>query len=219
MTLCACGCNLELTPKPHWVYLKCKPIFIHGHHGRNVIFSELRRKRISMKVKGKWAWNKGRKGVYSKESLQKMRDIKKGSNNPMYNHVFVESTRKKLSDAAKKRNFGHVGLSLLQKKRITKPEKQMMDILDELHIEYIKEYYTDDTSFPYFADFYLYEYNIIIEVDGTYWHNYPTGSARDTLKDIILSKEGYLVLRFWSTEISKDSVLNSLREIGGETHD
>jgi len=64
-----------------------------------------------------------------------------------------------------------------------------------------KQYYIDDIGF---VDFYLLEYNIIIECDGEYWHNYPYGTNNDKKRDKKLKKLGYNLLRFWGNEIKKD---------------
>lgn len=64
------------------------------HTGKTV--TEETRRKSSISLKGKEAWNKGKTGIYSDEAIKKMSEARIG---------FVESadTRKKKSDSAKKR--------------------------------------------------------------------------------------------------------------------
>lgn len=58
--------------------------------------------------KGCIPWNKNKRGIYSEESLKKMRDntpIRTGSLNPFYNHKHTEETKKKQSVAKLKENL------------------------------------------------------------------------------------------------------------------
>lgn len=46
--------------------------------------------------------------------------------------------------------------------------------------------------------------NYCVFVDGTYWHNYPEGTERDTLVNKTLEEQGYEVIRYWQSEIVED---------------
>ena len=49
----------------------------------------------------------------------------------------------------------------------------------------------------YNADFYLAEYNLVIECDGAYWHiRRPDGPEKTARKTAALLKLGYNLLRF-----------------------
>jgi len=52
----------------------------------------------------------------------------------------------------------------------------------------------------YVADAYI-EPNIIIEVDGEYWHNYPDGREEDRKRDKELESVGYEIHRYWAKDI------------------
>jgi very-short-patch-repair endonuclease len=79
-----------------------------------------------------------------------------------------------------------------------------------------------------FYDFYLPEFNVIIEVDGDYWHCNPkifpeakyASQKRNIIKDVIKNEwaieNGYTIVRFWEKDIKEEpgTVLNKLVEIG-----
>lgn len=53
------------------------------------------------------------------------------------------------------------------------------------------------------ADFFI-KPNLIIEVDGDYWHNLPKVKERDERQTLFLEGEGYTVLHLWEYEINKE---------------
>lgn len=53
------------------------------------------------------------------------------------------------------------------------------------------------------ADFFI-KPNLIIEVDGDYWHNLPKMIERDKRQTLFLEGEGYTVLRLWEHELNKN---------------
>ena len=61
----------------------------------------------------------------------------------------------------------------------TKPELAMESMLLTAKIPYEKQ----KRFGRYIYDFYLFNHNIIIEVDGIYWHNLPGAKEHDKLKD------------------------------------
>lgn len=54
------------------------------------------------------------------------------------------------------------------------------------------------------ADFFV-KPNLIIEVDGDYWHNLPNVKERDKRQTVFLEGEGYTVLHLWEYEINENS--------------
>ena len=65
----------------------------------------------------------------------------------------------------------------------------------------------------YIADFYCYELNLVIELDG-YTHNFEKIIIKDETKQQELEKVGLTVLRFDDAEVMKD-MNNVLRELEG----
>jgi len=105
----------------------------------------------------------------------------------------------------------------------TKPEIKFKDILRELGIEYIQSFKLKNK----FYDFYLQKENILIEIDGVYWHaknldNKQLNSTQkhnkenDKLKNLIAEENNILLLRFWEDEIDTKNVIKRLYE--SKTH-
>ena len=63
-------------------------------------------------------------------------------------------------------------------------------------------------KYGYIADFYLPDYNLIIEADGEAWHN----NKRDNAKTGVLKSMGYNILRFKGKKI-KENPEECLKEI------
>ena len=96
----------------------------------------------------------------------------------------------------------------------TKPERLFALILDMNNIEYEKQ----KPVKRYKCDFYIPAYNLIVEIDGDYWHANPKkykandiiGPSKKTAKKIWeydktktqdILNEGYRVLRYWSSDL------------------
>ena len=94
----------------------------------------------------------------------------------------------------------------------TKPELEMLDILEELNLEFIHTYSIWDIEHCYAADFYLPEDKIVIEVDGKYWHNYPIGTNMDLIRAKELAAAGYKLIRFWENEFDKEKVVEEIEK-------
>ena len=100
----------------------------------------------------------------------------------------------------------------------TKPEKVFALMLDKNNIFYEKQ----KSVKKYKCDFYIPEYNLIVEIDGDYWHANPKkysasdliGPAKKTAREIWesdktktsdLVNEGYKVLRYWASDLKNIS--------------
>jgi very-short-patch-repair endonuclease len=64
---------------------------------------------------------------------------------------------------------------------------------------------------PYIVDFVNFEMKVVIEVDGG---QHAIHSAKDTVRDQFLRRQGYNVLRFWDNEVlvNIEGVLEQIRE-------
>lgn len=90
--------------------------------------------------------------------------------------------------------------------RDTSIELAIQDELAERQILFIKQFTVPQVAR---VDFYLPEYNIIIQCDGCFWHNclehYPSHHkeqrAKDVTKDSKLTIRGFSVYRFWEHDI------------------
>jgi very-short-patch-repair endonuclease len=94
----------------------------------------------------------------------------------------------------------------------TKPELEMKSNLEELKIRYIHPFPVWNIEHCYPADFYLPDDNIIIEVDGKFYHNYPIGLEIDKIRNRELEKTGFKVLRFWENEFTADKIKEEIHK-------
>ena len=56
------------------------------------------------------------------------------------------------------------------------------------------------------ADFFLPAFNVVLEVDGTYWHNLTEVRERDRAKDAYLSSQGMRVFRLQESDLKRDGI-------------
>jgi len=91
------------------------------------------------------------------------------------------------------------------------PEKLMAEYLDELNLKYETEYPLD--NFHY--DFYIKELNLLIEVDGDYWHGNPKffneldniqrkNNGLDKVKNSVARQHDIRLIRFWEDDIKNN---------------
>jgi len=102
-------------------------------------------------------------------------------------------------------------------------EVKFAKILDELNILYERQFFITKKMY----DFKIENTNILIEVDGDYWHcnpvKYPNGPKyrmqkeniiRDQLKNQLAKDNGYNLLRFWETDVlhNQKNIIETLRK-------
>ena len=100
------------------------------------------------------------------------------------------------------------------KKSGTQPELMFKEILEENSILFN---YQKSVSWKHgwkkWYDFYLPEFNLLVEIDGTYWHGKEVETKElnkqqwktrlnDKFKNILAKSRGYKLLRIWSDEIN-----------------
>jgi very-short-patch-repair endonuclease len=69
----------------------------------------------------------------------------------------------------------------------------------------MKEPYTVQKQMgPYILDFYLSQYRLVIECDGTYWHSLPNVIEKDQKKDHWLAAHNFKILRLSEKSIRAD---------------
>jgi very-short-patch-repair endonuclease len=97
--------------------------------------------------------------------------------------------------------------------KMTQPEKVFEDILKEIDVEYELQKVIDSKIF----DFYIPSKNMIIEVDGDYWHANPLiyegkelnkiqvkNKKNDEFKEILAKGNGYLFERVWEYDLNNN---------------
>lgn len=98
----------------------------------------------------------------------------------------------------------------------TIPERKLKEILDQLQINYIHGFPVWNIEHGYVADFFIEKYNLILEVDGKYWHNYPNGNEMDKIRSNELQSKDYNVIRVWEDEFDINSIRQKLNELAIE---
>lgn len=100
------------------------------------------------------------------------------------------------------------------KKSGTKPEVLFKQLLEVNKVNFIFQKNVPwKKGWKKWYDFYLPEFNLLIEIDGTYWHgkeiktkdlNKQQWKTRlnDKFKNILAKSRGYKLLRIWSDEIN-----------------
>jgi very-short-patch-repair endonuclease len=223
---CLCGCNQQTR---YEAKLKdfCK--WIHGHQSRvKGHFGDPKsKKRVNAIVKtrkekfasGEYDYIK--KAIKNRDSVELGKKISKGSKGVPKpkpkgfgaGRKHSQSTKEKMRDIQNKKwESGDIG----NKKYYTsKLENLFANILDLLDIKYSTKFYAKDIKA--FYDFYIPEHNIIIEVDGDFWHCNPDSKHSEAKyesqkKNLVRDKEkeqwtinnGYKLLRFWENDINNN---------------
>lgn len=85
----------------------------------------------------------------------------------------------------------------------TKIEVKIREFLEKLSVSFVQHKYIQDIKHGYQCDFFLGDFNLIIECDGDYWHNYPNYRPIDLLRTSEMKFQGYKVLRMWERDIHK----------------
>jgi very-short-patch-repair endonuclease len=219
---CQCGCGQQTRYEPNKKDY-CK--WIHGHQSRipGHFGDPKAEKRVNAIIKTRK--DKFASGEYnhilnkvsqnrSEETKQKISKGGKGISRPKANgfgtgRVHSQATKDKMSETAIQR------VLITDQNHTSKLEKIFANILDLLDIRYKQFFYAKDIKA--FYDFYIPEYNIIIEVDGDFWHCNPDSKynipkyetqKRNLIKDSIKSQwasdNGYKLLRFWENDINNN---------------
>lgn len=96
---------------------------------------------------------------------------------------------------------------------MTAPEKKIAKILTKMGIEFESQKIVNE----FIYDFYIPEYNLLIEVDGDYYHGNPTvyqegelnnmqkkNKKKDVDKSYLAKGLGYSLERFWEKDINEN---------------
>jgi len=159
-------------------------LYICGHNSREKSkLNDEARKIQSMKKKGRKTWNTG----LTKDTDERLR---KGAI--------------RMSEVKIQYMKNHKGPW-----KDTLPERVMFEGLMKRKFMVIKQYFIKSVGL---VDFYLPELNMVIEVDGDYWHNRKIQIIKDKKRNKRLEELGYSLFRFWQSDIYKslDNCLNSI---------
>ena len=173
--------------------------------------SEETRERIS-------AANKGR--GCAEGTRRKISEKNKGFGNGMYGRTHDDPAKEKISAAAKAmwkdpsgKMRAYVGTEAQRaasrkgRECVVLPlkdssiEVMVQKFLRRRGVEFVTHKCIKDIEHRYQCDIYIPSLNLVIECDGDYWHEYPTGREIDHLRTQELLLAGYNVIRLWEREI------------------
>ncbi|MFA5953526.1 MAG: DUF559 domain-containing protein [Candidatus Pacearchaeota archaeon] len=166
---------------------------------KTLLSSEVRKKMsISQKKRfeGENVWNKGKK----------IPEIS-GEKHPMFGKHHSKETILKIKNQRIKQIFPL---------KDSKPEIKIQNFLKQLNIEFITHKYIKEIEHGYQCDILISNLNLIIEVDGNYWHKYPLGREIDNVRTNELQEKGFKVIRLWESDIKKMNIedfKNKIQEI------
>lgn len=209
---CKCGCNREVNFQlgKFGEYLQGHKARISGgFYSKEGLQKSLETRKTRFASGELEQWNKGK--IYEGEELEEKRRIAKDP-------VRREKISKALTGKPKSEEHRKIMAETLARNRKeilkgnpSKLEFTFAEILAGLGIEFIHQYHLD--GFDY--DFYIPSKNLLIEVDGDYWHGHPDkfptlnnmqkkNHGLDKLKTKHAGDRNYELLRFWETDIRED---------------
>lgn len=92
---------------------------------------------------------------------------------------------------------------LKRRKFATGPEKHFECWLIDNNIKYETQYRKIGNAHPY--DFFLKDYNLIVEIDGHYWHSKKEQKIKDVKHTEDAIRKGYFVVRIDTLELKEKS--------------
>lgn len=167
---------------------------------------------VNLSNVGKLPWNTGKK--MSVEHCKMLSKVHLGKKKPHIGVPRTPETRKKISDYWKthkrvcseetrmkhSKNMIHKMKTGIICNEDTIPERIFENYLLFNDVLYLKQFKYDLGI----ADFWLPEFNAIVEIDGLYWHSKPKAIERDIRQTAWLEHEGYIVHRFTDKQINQD---------------
>lgn len=225
--LCKCGCNEKLNFQngKFGDYIRGHAAKINGgFYTKEGIEKSAKTRREQFASGKRTQWNKSKK--YTKDQLnaiqesaknpercRKISEGLKGKKKSPEHVAKIKADRQKYWSIQENRNAQRIRRSKYMSahliKNKTKLEKEFQTILNSLGVSYIFQY----TVNGYNYDFYIPNKNILIEVDGDWWHCNPALNIQpvyesqkhtmehDLIKNKIALDNGYQLLRFWEHDI------------------
>ena len=119
---------------------------------------------------------------------------------------------RKFSDSVKRSYNTHPGLrekraETAARTRIEHPtsiERKVEEVLQALGLWFIREFRIKNRVY----DFYLPDFNMLIEADGTYWHSRPESIENDSYKNSLAESMGYRLVRLTEEQINSEDFEN-----------
>lgn len=165
---------------------------------------------------------------HSEETLDKISTKRKLQGNFKQGIKLSDVTKKRISDTRIERGVAKGELNGMYGKTHTpesiekifkhryknKLEQLVCDTLDKHSIQYTFQFFLKKDSVCKSYDFHIHNTNILLEIDGDYWHGKDTAKNKfkgylevqenDKLKTELAETKGFRVVRFWESEIKQD---------------
>ena len=144
----------------------------------------------------------------SQQTKDKISKAKKGKTSPTKGIKFSNEIKRNMSLGQKKRKFPidyHKKISLLgitkqqNSKEPTSIERKVYDYLLHQGILFEKQKLINGR---FLVDVYIPDLNLIIEVDGDYWHGSDRVQKKDKAENAYLNKCGFNLIRLSETQIN-----------------
>jgi len=88
-------------------------------------------------------------------------------------------------------------------------EIMMAEAFDACKVRYIQQYRLEGDGRPF--DFFI-EPNVLIEVDGNYWHDLPEAIERDKAKTKLATENGFTLIRIQEDDLREQGAIEIVRE-------
>ena len=127
----------------------------------------------------------------------------KGANIPRRSKSTITTALNLRPGVKEKQRARGVELYLNRKYYNTKPELIFEAWLKHNNVKYEQQYRKVGNGHPY--DFFLKDYNLLVEVDGHYWHSKPKQQVKDKEHDEFAISKGYNIIRISTKDFNKDN--------------
>lgn len=139
--------------------------------------------------------------------------FKKGKKNPNANGLSVER-RVQLSKMMKERWKNGTIISTTFRPKETSLEKIARQALEELGINFKSKFWINIKGYsPKEYDFYIPSLNLLLEIDGEYWHSLPKNIENDKYKNDLAKVAGYKLLRIPEKLVLIDLIKNKINTL------
>lgn len=159
---------------------------------------------------GKKSWNNGLT-KFNTESI---------FNGSLKSSITIKKNWLKKTEEEKQIIVDRLQKSMIQKKKMNKIENKIKNLLEDNDINFIPNKYING----FYVDFFLIDFNLVIECDGDFWHANPKfyenknlhliqikNKERDERKNKMLNDNSIDFLRFWEYDIHNN--FNTVKSI------
>ena len=173
------------------------PDYVHPNKGKKrAPFTDLTKQRISKNTIGK------KRGPLSQEQKDKLSKKLKGIPKPPRTQEHKDKIRRGV--------LKYLSENRYNLRKPTGPEIKTKEVLERCNIKFKEQFVIKDRLY----DFYLPDYNLLIEIDGIYWHSKNVLQKNmtriqkqikiiDIYKNKLATEQGYTLVRFWEDELDK----------------